>query len=357
MPTTDAGQQEVFPFTAIVGQENMKLGLVLNAINPRIHGILIRGERGTAKSTAVRALADVLNEIFVVANCPYSCDPFQTDLQCPECRARAAAGEALPVTKRRMRVVNLPLNASEDRLVGTLDLERALQKGERRFEHGVLARANRGILYVDEVNLLDDYLVDLLLDAAAMGVNRVEREGVSYQHPAAFMLVGTMNPEEGDLRPQLEDRFGLCVDIAGIRDVDQRVEVTERWEEFATDPRGFSAKWEPEQRVLAERISAASTLLNSVTVAREQLRLIAEVNSRLEVDGHRGDIVMREAAQALAAFNGRKSVPDDDIFAVAEPALTHRLRRRPLERVGQPVAQLIAQVRREIERHSANVGR
>ena len=218
----------VLPFTALVGQESMKESLLLNAINPGIGGVLIRGEKGTAKSTAVRALARLLPDVEVVADCRYGCDPAQPDTLCADCRARVAAGEELPRTIRQMRVVELPINASEDRVVGTIDVEAAIKQGERRFEPGVLAEANRNILYVDEVNLLDDHLVDVLLDAAAMGVNVVEREGISMWHPSRFILVGTMNPEEGELRPQLLDRFGLCVDVRGLRRLRDRVAVLEQ---------------------------------------------------------------------------------------------------------------------------------
>src|SRR5258707_6392015 len=221
-------RRSVYPFTAIVGQERMKRALILNAVNPGIGGVLIRGERGTAKSTAARALAALLPEIEVVADCRFSCDPRRPDQYCDECRDREAGGEVLPVATRQTRIVELPVSATEDRVVGTLDIEKAIKQGERHFDPGVLAAANRGILYVDEVNLLDDHVVDLLLDSAAMGVNNVEREGISFQHPAQFVLVGTMNPEEGELRPQLLDRFGLSVDIRGIPDAEQRVEIIER---------------------------------------------------------------------------------------------------------------------------------
>src|SRR5512146_443449 len=229
----------IFPFTAIVNQEKMKRALVLNAINPLIGGVLIRGERGTAKSTAVRALAALLPEISVVADCPFSCNPHEPDRLCDNCRARVALGEELPVARRKVRLVDLPVSATEDRVVGTLDIEQAIKRGEKRFEPGVLAAANRGILYVDEVNLLDDHVVDLLLDSAAMGVNVVEREGISFSHPARFILVGTMNPEEGDLRPQLLDRFALCVDIQGIHDPQARMAILQRNLDFEGDPEGF----------------------------------------------------------------------------------------------------------------------
>src|SRR5437660_5023571 len=243
-----------YPFSAIVGQQDMKLALILNAIQPSIGGVLIRGEKGTAKSTAVRALAAVLPELTVVADCPFSCPPDQPESMCQSCRTRLELGERLPVIQRQMRVVDLPINASEDRVVGTLDLEHALKEGGRRFEPGVLAAANRGILYVDEVNLLDDYVVDVLLDAAAMGVNIVEREGVSFSHPARFMLVGTMNHEEGELRPQLTDRFGLCVDITSIHNIQQRVEIVELRERFEAAPQEFLAEYVTTERELSSRI-------------------------------------------------------------------------------------------------------
>src|SRR5579859_2347360 len=229
----------IYPFSAIVGQERLKRALVLNAINPRVGGVLIRGEKGTAKSTAVRGLARLLPQIMVVADCPYGDPPDRPAEMCSSCRARYATGEELPVVLRATRLVELPVAASEDRVVGALDLEHALTEGQRRFEPGLLAHANRGLLYVDEVNLLDDHLVDVLLDAAAMGVNTVEREGISVSHPARFILVGTMNPEEGELRPQLLDRFGLCVDVEGIRDLDQRVSIVEKRARWESDPNGF----------------------------------------------------------------------------------------------------------------------
>src|ERR1700716_3537052 len=236
-----------YPFTAIVGQDEMKLALVLNAINPSIGGVLIRGEKGTGKPPAGRARAKLLPAQQVVEACHFGCPPDDPEDWCLDCRERARAG-ALPVTTRRMRVVELPINASEDRVVGTIDLEAALKEGSRRFEPGVLAEANRNILYVDEVNLLDDHIVDVLLDAAAMGINTVEREGVSVSHPSRFILVGTMNPEEGDLRPQLLDRFGLCVDVEGIHDVKQRVEIVERREEYEEEPEAFLLRWESRER-------------------------------------------------------------------------------------------------------------
>jgi len=336
--------RQVFPFSAIVGQEKMKLGLILNAINPKLSGVLIRGEKGTAKSTAVRALAALLPEIEVVKDCPFRCDPRQPAKLCPECRERLGDGGELPAALETMRVVDLPINATEDRVVGTLDLEHAIQKGEKRFEPGVLAEANRGILYVDEVNLLDDHIVDVLLDSAAMGVNTVEREGVSYTHPAEFILVGTMNPEEGELRPQLLDRFGLCVQIAGIREQQQRVEIVKRWAEFETDPQAMADKWSDEERDIADKILRAKKVLGEVEIGDDILMRIANISIALGVDGHRSDLVMMKAAKTIAAFSGRPVVRPDDVDASVDIALAHRMRRRPFEDVildGKSVETLI----------------
>src|SRR5512136_2506839 len=270
-------QRTIFPFTAIIGQERMKRALILCAISPAIGGTLIRGERGTAKSTAARALAELLPEIAVVGDCQFGCDPDSPSTWCTYCRERTAAGETLPITFRRTRFVDLPVSATEDRVVGTLDIERAIQKGERRFEPGVLAAANRGLLYVDEVNLLDDHVVDLLLDSAAMGVNIVEREGISFSHPARFMLVGTMNPEEGDLRPQLLDRFALCVDMHGIADPRQRVAIVERRVAYEGDPEGFYGEWLPREEQLSHDIASARDLLGDVTYSKRDLATIASL--------------------------------------------------------------------------------
>jgi Mg-chelatase subunit ChlI len=316
----------VFPFTAIVGQETMKQALVLNAINPAIGGVLIRGEKGTAKSTAVRALARLLPELDVVVDCRYGCPPDSPDVQCGECTARVAVGERLPRGLRQMRVVELPINASEDRVVGAIDLEAAIKRGEKEFQPGVLAEANRNILYVDEVNLLDDHIVDVLLDAAAMGTNTVEREGVSVSHPSRFILVGTMNPEEGELRPQLLDRFGLCVDVEGIHDVRQRVEIVERREAYEEDAEAFAARFEPNERAEANRISHAIGTLGDVAVDRDILVSIAGLSIELEVDGHRADIVMRKSAQALAAYEDRSQAGLDDVEHVAPMVLAHRVK-------------------------------
>jgi magnesium chelatase subunit I len=316
----------VFPFTAIVGQEPMRQALVLNAINPSIGGVLIRGEKGTAKSTAVRALAKLLPELEVVADCRYGCPPDEVELLCIECTTRVSVGETLPRGQRRMRVVELPINASEDRVVGAIDLEAAIKRGEKEFEPGVLAEANRNILYVDEVNLLDDHLVDVLLDAAAMGVNVVEREGVSVWHPARFILVGTMNPEEGDLRPQLLDRFGLCVDVTGIRDVGERVEIIERREAWEESPEAFAADYAEAESEEAARIADAIVRLSAVEVPRSILAAIAELNVSLGVDGHRADLVARKAAQALAALEGTKKVAQAEVDEIIDMVLSHRVK-------------------------------
>lgn len=321
----------VYPFTAIVGQERMKTALILNVINPKIGGVLLRGEKGTGKSLAVRALADLLPEIEVVANCPFNCDPFDPKEMCDGCSGRFASGEKLPAVKRRVSVVELPVGATEDRLIGTLDIERAIKTGEKCFEPGLLAEANRNILYIDEVNLLDDHLVDVLLDAAAMGVNYVEREGISFSHPARFVFVGTMNPEEGELRPQLLDRFALSVEVKGIRDPKERAEIVKRRIAFENDPEGFIAQYQDEQEKLRKRIIEAQKLLPRVKVDDEMLDLITQICLEFGVDGHRADITIYKTACTLAAFNGRTEVIEDDIKAAAELALPHRRRRRPFE--------------------------
>lgn len=340
---------QVFPFTAIVGQERMRRALVLNAISPQIGGVLIRGERGTAKSTAARALAALLPEIETVSDCPFGCHPRRVEQMCDSCRARFEAGEELPVTLKRTRFVDLPVSATEDRVVGTLDIERAIKEGERHFEPGVLAAANRGLLYVDEVNLLDDHVVDLLLDSAAMGVNVVEREGISFSHPARFILVGTMNPEEGELRPQLLDRFALCVDIHGIADATARVEILKRRIAFERNYNEFCDSWCKEEAILSQRILRAQELLPEVSYDDRDLYTIAELTAEMEVDGHRADIVILKTAMAHAALMGRTQVHETDILLAAELALPHRLHRSPFEDTGakmQKLAQRIEQARR-----------
>src|SRR5512137_553359 len=321
----------IFPFTAVVGQERMKRALVLNAVNPRIGGVLIRGERGTAKSTAARALAALLPEVRVVKDCHFGCDPDRPTTWCTECKERAALADdqALPWEMRRTSFVNLPVSATEDRVVGTLDIERAIKRGERHFEPGVLAAANRGLLYIDEVNLLDDHVVDVLLDSAAMGVNVVEREGISFSHPARFILVGTMNPEEGDLRPQLLDRFALSVEIHGIRDARERVLIMQRNLEFESDPDEFRQKWLASEEELSHQIEQARARLDYVTHNNRDLIAIASLTSSLNVDGHRSDLVILKTARAHAAFELRTSITERDIALAAELALPHRIKRGP----------------------------
>lgn len=322
-----------FPFSAIVGQDTLKLALLLNAVDPRVGGVVVRGEKGTAKSTAVRSLAAILPAVDVIEGCAYGCDPSQPSNHCDECRQRASSA-TLETVRRPLRVVDLPVSATEDRLVGSLDFQAALAHGSREFHPGLLAAANRGILYVDEVNLLDDHLVDTLLDAAAMGVNVVEREGVSVAHPARFMLVGTMNPEEGELRPQLLDRFGLCVEVEAVREPESRVEIMRRRRAFEDDPAGFAQTWAPYENALRERLVGAQAIISEVAVPEEILYAIADLSIRARVDGHRADGVMARAAAANAALEGRNVVTLADLERVAELVLVHRLRRTPLDKVG-----------------------
>lgn len=319
----------IYPFTAIVGQERMKRALVLNAVDPRIGGVLIRGERGTGKSTAARAMAALLPEIDVFADSPFNDDPHAPNTWSDWVKEQMASGKDLVVVKRRIHFVNLPVSATEDRVVGTLDIEKAIQHGVRRFEPGVLAAANRGLLYIDEVNLLDDHVVDLLLDSAAMGVNIVEREGISFAHPARFILVGTMNPEEGDLRPQLLDRFALSVEIRGIREARERVLIMQRNLAYEEDPEAFRSQWNPKEQDLSHQIEQARTLVDKVTHTNRDLLSIAALTASLNVDGHRSDLVILKTARAHAAFEGRAAITDRDIALAAELALPHRIKRGP----------------------------
>jgi len=319
-----------YPFCAIVAQVDLKLALTLAAVDPRIGGVLAYGDRGTGKSTAVRALADLLPKIRVVAVCPYQCDPEDQSLQCEQCR-RTARSRRLKSRQVPVPVVDLPLGATEDRVVGALDLERALTAGEKVFEPGLLARANRGFLYIDEVNLLEDHLVDLLLDVAASGENVVEREGLSVRHRASFVLVGSGNPEEGELRPQLLDRFGLCVDVATPTDIAARVDVIRRREQYDRDPRAFAVRWRRQQSRTRKDISAARGHLDGVEVSDEALSRAAEICTALGTDGLRGELTLIRAARALAALHGDDAVADSHLRRVAQPALAHRLRRDPLD--------------------------
>ncbi|MEU7580758.1 putative cobaltochelatase [Streptomyces sp. NPDC041068] len=318
-----------YPFTALVGQDDLRLALLLNAVSPAVGGVLVRGEKGTAKSTAVRALSALLPEVPVVAGCRFSCDPAAADPGCPDGPHESGGDTARPA-----RMVELPVGASEDRLVGALDIERALAEGVKAFEPGLLADAHRGILYVDEVNLLHDHLVDLLLDAAAMGASYVEREGVSVRHAARFLLVGTMNPEEGELRPQLLDRFGLTVEVAASRETDQRVEVVRRRLAYDDDPEGFAGRWADDESALRARVVAARALLPQVVLGDGALRQIAATCAAFEVDGMRADIVMARTATALAAWAGRTDVQSEDVRQAALLALPHRRRRNPFDAPG-----------------------
>lgn len=321
----------IYPFTAIVGQERMKRALILNAVDTRIGGVLIRGERGTAKSTAARALAALLPQVQIVSDCRFACDPNKPDTWCTECRERNEKGEQLPTRIVRTPFIDLPVSATEDRVVGTLDIEKAIQKGERHFEPGILASANRGLLYIDEVNLLDDHVVDILLDSAAMGMNIVEREGISFTHPARFILVGTMNPEEGELRPQLLDRFGLSVEIHGIRSSRERVAIMERHLAFEQNAEKFRLEWMEKEEELSKKIESARNLVDEVTYTSRDLLAIASLTSSMNVEGHRADLVILKAARAQAAFEGRTQINEMDVALVAELALLHRMKGGPMQ--------------------------
>ncbi|WP_405941460.1 putative cobaltochelatase [Streptomyces sp. NBC_00207] len=318
-----------FPFSAVVGQDDLRLALLLNAVSPAVGGVLVRGEKGTAKSTAVRALSALLPQVDVVPGCRFSCAPAAPDPSCPD-----GPHESGPGALRHARMVELPVGASEDRLVGALDIERALAEGVKAFEPGLLADAHRGILYVDEVNLLHDHLVDVLLDAAAMGASYVEREGVSVRHAARFLLVGTMNPEEGELRPQLLDRFGLTVEVAASREPAQRVEVVRRRLAYEDDPAGFATRWAGDEHEVRARVVAARALLPKVSLGDTALLQIAATCAGFEVDGMRADIVMARTATALAAWAGRTDVRKEDVRQAALLALPHRRRRNPFDAPG-----------------------
>ncbi|MEK6301393.1 MAG: magnesium chelatase ATPase subunit I [Acidobacteriota bacterium] len=326
-----------YPFAAIVGQDEMKLALLLNVIDPTIGGVIIMGHRGTGKSTAVRALAKLLPPIRKVKRCMYGCDSKRTAELCDDCAAKLDGGARLTTERAPVPVVDLPLGATEDRVCGTLDIERALVDGTKSFEPGLLARANRGFLYIDEVNLLDDHLVDVLLDSAASGRNVVEREGISISHPARFVLVGSGNPEEGELRPQLLDRFGLFTQIETITDLDQRVEIVQRREQFERDAASFIARWEPEQEALRQRVTRAKRLHARVAIDRGLLIRVAELCVKLRVDGHRGELSIARGARALAALEGRLKATVDEVKRVAAMSLRHRLRKDPLDRIDSGV--------------------
>jgi len=326
----------VFPFTAIVGQDEMKLALQLNVIDPKIGGVLIMGDRGTGKSTTIRAIADLLPEIEVVADDAFNSHPTNLELMSSEVKSQIQ-DDSIPIKTGFIKIpmIDLPLGATEDRVCGTIDIEKALTEGIKAFEPGLLAKANRGILYVDEVNLLDDHLVDILLDSAASGWNTVEREGISIRHPARFVLVGSGNPEEGELRPQLLDRFGMQAEIRTVKDPTLRVKVVEERTSFDQTPMVWIEKYEKEQQELRDRIVAAQKLLPSVQIDYDLRIKISEVCSRLDVDGLRGDIVTTRAAQAHAAYDCRDKVTVDDIAAIIVLCLRHRLRKDPLESIAE----------------------
>jgi Mg-chelatase subunit ChlI len=336
-----------FPFMALVGQQKMKTALILAVINPSLGGVLIRGEKGTAKSTAVRALTALLPSQEVIAGCHYGCDPVSPEKWCAECRDQYAPEGKAPLSPprltRRRPLVELPIGATEDRLLGSLNLEKAMSQGESVFEPGLLALANRGVLYVDEVNLLDDFLVDVLLDAAAMGRNFVEREGISVSHPASFTLIGTMNPEEGELRPQLLDRFGLCVEVKGLSDPVERQEVIKERLKFEENPEKYIESWEAREKELGQQIEKASAALDSVVLTEEALSEAVNISLKLGVDGHRGDLTVVKTAMTLAAW---ENAPLNSLLALraAELALPHRMRRKPFQDVDFNVKDRLAEL-------------
>ncbi len=325
MKEQEKQKRVLFPFTAMVGQEDMKKALVLNAIYPEIGGVLIKGNKGTGKSVSVRGLSEVLPDI-EVTGCRFNCDPNDVENLCPECKAKYEKGE-LESFKRPVKVVDLPLNITEDRLLGSIDIEKILKEGTRSFEPGLLAEAHRGILYVDEINLLDDYIVDLLLDAASSGRVVIEREGISFTHPARFIIVGSMNPEEGELRPQLLDRLALQVDVVGIKDVEERMEIVRRRKEFTENPELFREKWSPQQEELKRRITDAKERIASISTPPHILDIIGKLCVEFDVDGHRADIIVERAARANAAYEGRNEVSIEDVIVAATYTLPHRARK------------------------------
>ena len=327
----------IFPFTAVVGQERAKLALLCCAVDPTIGGVLLSGEKGTGKSTLVRALSQVLPEIEIVEGCPFNCNPYNPLEMCDSCYAKVMSGSKLKVAKRKMKVVDLPLSITVDRLVGTLDIKKALTEGVRALQPGLLAEANRNILYIDEVNLLDDYVADVLLDAAAMGWNIIEREGISFRHPARFILVGSMNPEEGELRPQLLDRFGLYVKVEALSDPEERAEIVRRVEEFHADPISFYRKYEKEEESLRNSIIRARELVKDVVIDDDLLKLLIDTIIKLNIGTHRAEITTVKTAKAITALDGRKRVGIEDLKKAMELALPHRLKSRPLQPPQLPI--------------------
>jgi magnesium chelatase subunit I len=331
--TLNTSERPVFPFTAIVGQEEMKLALALNVIDPKIGGVIIMGDRGTGKSTTIRAITDILPMMDVVENDPFNSHPTDYDLMSEDIRKSVEAGESVQTTKKKVSMIDLPLGATEDRVCGTIDIEKALTEGVKAFEPGLLAKANRGILYVDEVNLLDDHLVDILLDSAASGWNTVEREGISIRHPARFVLVGSGNPEEGELRPQLLDRFGIHSEIRTVRDPELRVQIVEQRSAFDKDPASCLAEHQETQQKFRNRIVKAQSLLGETNLSYDLRVKISQVCGELDVDGLRGDIVTNRAARAYAAYMGETEVTVEHVAAIVKMCLRHRLRKDPLESI------------------------
>ncbi len=326
----------VFPFTAIVGQELMKKALLVNAVDPTIGGVLIKGDKGTGKSTAVRALADLLPKIKVVEGCPFNCHPENLRLMCRSCQERYEKEGNLLWIEKKMEIIDMPLSATEDMVIGTIDIKKVLKEGIKALQPGILAKANRNILYIDEVNLLDDHLVNILLDAAAMGVNVVEREGISIYHPSRFILVGTMNPEEGDLRPQILDRFGLCVEIHALTSKEDRLKIIEYRREFDYNPWEFEEKFKPQQQKLKQKILNAQMILSEINISKDMLEKIVEITASLGIKTHRADIVMEKTAKTIAALDGRNYVTLEDIKEAAVLSLSHRTRQLPFDK-GQTI--------------------
>lgn len=327
----------VFPFTAFINQEQLKLALILNAINPRIGGVLIRGAKGTGKSTIVRALVDLLPEIDVVKDCPFSCNLIDVTNICDRCRARINSGEELQQERRKMKVVTLPIGTTDDRVIGTLDIEKAIREGIKALEPGILADANQSVLYVDEINLLPDHIADIILDATSSGWNIVEREGISVQHPSRFIFVGTMNPEEGELRPQLLDRMPLHTEVTTILETDLRVKVMKANIDFEEDPIAFCQRYQVKQNEMRDRILKAKQILYQVFMTNYLFEAIARMCISLQVDGHRPDIVIVKTAKTLAAYNNRNEVTPEDVFTSSLLALSHRTRNLGIEPPATPV--------------------
>jgi magnesium chelatase subunit I len=327
--------QQIFPFSALVGQEKLKTGLLLNAVDPSIGGILVSGHKGTGKSTAVRALVNVLPQIEVVRDCPYNCAPAEAEELCPSCSEALRDGKSLETARRPMPLVELPLSATEDRVIGTLHIEQVLKTGTRRFEPGLLASANRGILYVDEVNLLDDHLVDILLDAAASGINKVERESISYSHPSRFMLIGTMNPEEGELRPQFLDRFGLSLSVSGVTPPLQRRQIVDRRIEFDGDPLPFISRYEEDEKLLSSQVAAARSALHRVAVPGDMVEMAVALANAVAAQGHRAEIAIIKAARSLAACIERAEVGPEQVIEAARFVLPHRITNLPFASTSQ----------------------